>query len=118
MTTKNANGLAFRISNIPKEITGDKLRQILNHLNLDIASGDEIGNNQNVLGLSLAVTAASADAARYLTATVTFKSLPTEFQFTGATSTLHLLPKYPPVKVDKHFYGFTPLATPEKPLIE
>ncbi|KAL0632798.1 hypothetical protein Q9L58_008314 [Maublancomyces gigas] len=118
MATENANGLAFRISNIPKEITGDKLRQILNYLNLDIAFGDDIGNNQNVLGMSLAASAASADAARYLTATVTFKLLPTEFQFAGASNSLHLLPKYPPVKVDKHFYGFTPLATPEKPLID
>lgn len=92
------------------------LLQILDCLHLDNASGGELGN-QNVLGWSLAPAAASPDA-RYLTGTVTFKSVPTEFQFAGTYQSNYLFPKAPPVKVDKHFYGFTPLAAPGHLLIE
>lgn len=115
--TTNASGLAFRISNIPKEIDGDQLLHLLNGLRLDISSSGKL-DNQNVLGWSLAPAAASADAAGYSTATVTFKSLPTEFQFAGLSRSIYLVPNAPPVNVDKHFYGFTPLAAPSHPLIE
>lgn len=115
--TTNASGLAFRISNLPKEITGHQLLQILNHLHLDISSDGEF-DNENVLGWSLASAAASADTGRVSTATVTFKSLPTVFQFAGASKSISLVPNTPPVNVDKHFYGFTPLSDPSHPIIE
>lgn len=115
--TSNAKGLAFRISNIPKEIPGYQVLQIFEQLAVDKFAVGELGG-QNVLGWSLAPAAASADAARYSTATVTFKLLPTEFQFAGLSKYIDLVPKAPPLIVDRHFYGFTPLATPSHPRIE
>lgn len=119
-TRTKATGLAFRISCIPSRITGDQLLQILEGLPYSSSlGGDLIGAGQhNVLGWSFAPSAASADSERYRTATVTFKSAPSEFQFPGTSNCIDLIPNSPSVIVDKHFYGLTPLNSPEQPTVE
>lgn len=108
--------MAFRISNIPSCITGDQFLQILEGLS-DASSG---GGQRNVLGWSFAPSAASVDAQRYRTATVTFKSVPIEFQIPRTSDHLlvNLVPNTPPVIVDKHFYGLTPLNCAEHLTVE
>lgn len=109
--TTRATGLAFRISNISSHVTES---QVLDSL----ASLDGQLGQQNVLGWSFAPSAASADAERYRTATVTFKSVPTEFQIPTSSGFVDLIADTPPVIIDTHFYGLTPLNSGEQPTVE
>lgn len=113
------SGLAFRISNIPSLITGVEFLHILDRLAPAESVGAELAEvgHQNVLGWSFAPSAASADADKYRTATVTFKSTPTAFEFPGTSSVISLATNIP-VIVDKHFHGLTPLSFPVKPTVE
>lgn len=117
-TTAGATGLAFRISKIPSRITEDQFLQTLDNLAHD--GGLVVGGRQNVLGWSFGPSAASADAERYRTATVTFKSVPVKFQLSGSSSPVDLIADAPHVIVDTSFYGLTPLnsSSSERPIIE
>lgn len=113
-TTKaRTTGLAFRISGIQHSVTEAQLFQIL-----DTLPCDEVLGQRNVLGMSFAPSAMSADTERYWTATVTFKSVPVMFRFPGASAYVNLVPNASPVIADKHFYGLTPLTNSPQPTIE
>lgn len=107
---------AFRISNIPSFITGAELLQILEKLPRAGAALTD-GGHQNVLGWSFAPSAASADEDKYRTATVTFKSVPTAFEFPETSSVIYLATNTV-VIVDRHFHGLTPLSFPVQPTVE
>lgn len=104
-----AAGLAFRISNIPNHVTEPQILDSLASL------GGQLGQ-QNVLGWSFAPSAASACAERYRTATVTFRSVPIEFP--TPSGFVDLIENTPPVIIDTHFYGLTPLSSPAQPTVE
>lgn len=107
-----SSGLAFRISNISCDITPDLFLESLHFLdNNPLADG-----RGNLLGWSFAPSAASADSERYRTATVTFKSVPPQFQL--PSNFVDLIPNAPPVIIDKDFYGLTPLYSPLQPTVE
>ncbi|KAL0631516.1 hypothetical protein Q9L58_009624, partial [Maublancomyces gigas] len=95
-------GQAFRISNIPSDITMDQFFQILGSLPSDSSSND---GQSNVLGWSFAPAAACADSGLHSTATVTFKSVPTIFQFECLSRSVSLVEHLQSAIVDKHFYG-------------
>lgn len=99
--------LAFRISNIPNHITIYQFFQLLDSLPRDLSRND---GQSNVLGWSFAPAAASADSGLYSTATVTFKTAPTIFQFQWPSRFFTLIEHQQPAIVDKHFYGLTPLS--------
>lgn len=119
-TTTRISGLAFRISNIPCTISKEQFLQILNALRLGGSGPVEHRGaiHQNVLGWSFAPSAASIDAGRYITATVTFRSLPIDFQFRGTSTSLAIFPSATSAIIDNHFYGMTPFNTPEHPTVE
>lgn len=113
------SGLAFRISNIPSLITGVEFLHILDQLAPAgfVGAGLTDVGHHNILGWSFAPAAASADADKYRTATVTFKSAPTAFEFSETSSVIDLATNTP-VVVDKHFHGLTPLSFPVQPTVE
>lgn len=113
-------GLAFRISNIPSCITQDQFLQIVGRLGLDVPLGVGLPAPaySNLLAWSFAPSAASADAEQYRTATVTFKSVPAEFQYAGTSTSADFVPNAPAAVIDKQFYGLTPLYCGERPMIE
>lgn len=100
-------GQAFRISNIPSDITSEQFFQILDSLPRDSSSND---GQSNVLGWSFAPAAACADSGLHNTATVTFKSVPTIFQFVCLSRFVSLVEHLQPAIADKQFYGLTPLS--------
>lgn len=100
-------GLAFRISNIPSHITSYQLFQFLDRLPRDLSRND---GQSNVLGWSFAPAATSADSGLYSTATVTFKTAPTIFQFPWTSRFVSVIDDSQTAIVDKHFYGLTPLS--------
>lgn len=77
-----------------------------------------LSGESNVLGWSFARSVASADAEKYRTITVTFKSIPDKFRFPETFNSVALIENSPLVIVDKHFYGLTPLNFAEKPTVE
>lgn len=113
-------GLAFRISRIPNSITRDQFLQILHSFHYNTLSGETVGGQQNVLGWSYAPSAPTAESNSYKTATVTFASVPINFQFGGAPITLTIgpIPNQFSIVIDKHFYGLTTLYSSEQPLVE
>lgn len=114
------SGVAFRISNIPCTINEERLLLILNTLQLNEAGVVEFHGaiHPNVLGWSFAPSTASIDAGRYMTATVTFRTVPIHFQFRGTSTAIAILPCATSVIIDKHFYGMTPFNTPGHPTVE
>lgn len=116
-TTARATRLAFRITNIPSSVTRDQFLESLDSLSHN-GTLDGGGSRKNVLGCSFAPSAATADAGEFRTATVTFESIPTEFQFSGSFNHINLIADASPVIVDKHFYGLTPLNFPIRPTVE
>lgn len=84
----------------------------------DISLSGAVGGEPNVLGWSFARSVASVDAERYRTITVTFRSIPNQFRFPETFNSVALIENSPPVIVDKHFYGLTPLNFSEKPTVE
>lgn len=116
-TTARVNGLAFRISNIPCTMSKEQFLRIFNNLQLNTPRPFDLGG-QNVLGWSFAPSAASIDAGRYMTATVTFRCLPIDFQFRGTSTSLAIFPCVTSMIIDKNFYGMTPLNTPINPTVE
>lgn len=117
VTTAKVSGLAFRISNIPCTMSEQQFLQIFNALQLNMSGLFDLGG-QNVLGWSFTPSAASIDAGRYMTATVTFRYLPIDFEFRGTSTSLEIFPSVTSVIIDKHFYGMTPLNTPRDPTVE
>lgn len=107
-----SSGLAFRISNISRDITPDLFLESLQFLD----NKPHVDGGGNLLGWSFAPSAASADAELYRTATVTFKSVPPQFQL--PSNFVDLIPNAPPVIIDKDFYGLTPLYSPMQPTVE
>lgn len=119
MTAPGGARLAFRISNIPRQITSAEFVHVLDQLPHHGSSGAGLvdGGQQNILGWSFAPAAASADAGKYSTATVTFRSIPTLFQFPDTSSRIAIAEDVY-CTVDKHFHGLTPLNFPVQPTVE
>lgn len=116
--TTQETALAFRISNIPAGVNPCLFRQFLDRMPYDTSLSGAVGDQQNVLGWSFARSAASVDSERYRTITVTFRSIPDQFRFPETFHSVTLIENSPPVIVDKHFYGLTPLNFAKKPTVE
>lgn len=116
-TTARVSGLAVRIPNIPCTISKEQFLQLFNALQLNVSGLFDLGG-QNMRGWSFAPSAASIDAGRYMTATITLRSLPIDFQFRGTSTSLAIFPSATSVIIDKHFYGMTPLNTPRDLTVE
>lgn len=103
--------LAFRISNIPREVVDkDKFLDILTKL--PATAGDTVNKHQStLLGFSYSPSAAPSHAGRYAVATATFEHGPT-------VSELEKLIKHEigvkasRLTVDLDFFGLTPLTDP------
>lgn len=106
-------GFTWRISKIPGSVTEAEFLRTLNNLP---CSPDVIDSGQNnVVRWSFAQAAASADTERFKTATVTFGTVPTQFQTTSNPMTIDLIGNAEPVTIDSHFHGLTPLNNPSGP---
>lgn len=120
LTTHWPTEYAFRIANIPSRISVGQFLEIVDRLHVNLPSGGWLPDHgyQNLLGWSFAPSAASADAKKYRTATITFKSVPIELQDTGTPRIMNCIPNAPSAVIDKSSYGLTTLYSGDQPIID
>jgi hypothetical protein len=99
--------LTFRISNIPRDVTGDQIRDILS----STASG--IAHQPNLLGWSFTPAVVPGLAERFWVATATFRVPPALSELEMAIKR-KIGEEASRLTVDEDFFGLTPLADPPK----
>lgn len=111
--TESASTVTFRISNIPSHLTGQQFLQTLDSDILDRSSRAL----ENVLGWSFA-PAISPHVEKFCIATIRLKSVPARFRSPDFSREIQLFATSPPLIIDKHFSGLTPLNFSEEPAVE
>ena len=109
--TKARVFVTFRISNIPKGVTKEQFRDILDSLSDEIITGPDTALT-NYLGWSFAPAAASALSERFCVATTTFH-IPPALDEVEAAIKRNIGVKAGRLRVDLDFFGLTPLADPQ-----
>lgn len=101
--------LAFRISNIPREVVDkDNFRDIL--IRLPAEAGDTASKSKwTLLGFSYSPSAAPSQAERYAVATATFEDAPTVSELEKLIKR-EIGVKASRLTVDLDFFGLTPLT--------
>jgi hypothetical protein len=100
--------LTFRISNIPRYITPNQLRDILTS---PLVAAECISGQLDLLGLSHSPAALSSLAERYWVATATFHAAPDMTKLETAIKR-QMGARASRLTVDLDFFGLTPLADP------
>lgn len=109
--TKTVNtSLTFRVSNIPRQLTKERLGDILFGLTSKLEPSG-ITVESNVAGWSFAPAAASGLSERFSVATVTYRIPPSLSHLEKAIKS-EIGIEASRLKVDVDFFGLTPLADP------